>query len=303
MKRLYGVTTAMVTPFSEDGHPQLETIEQMVEFLIQRGVHCLYPCGTTGEMFLMSEEERRQIAQTVVRQNNGRVTVFIHVGAMHMEETIRLAKHACDIGADGIGVVTPAFFSTNPDAMVDYYTRVFSSVPKDFPCYMYNIPQCAANDLTCDVVRRVTDACPNAVGIKYSQADMIRTYEYMAVKEGFEVVQGADRLFLPALAMGCSGTVSGVSSVYPELFVKVFEAFEAGNLQAAREWQKLANRFVTALGAGSNMAIFKSGLTYRGIDAGHMHAPQIDYTAEQTEKLWESLRELEASLPENALVK
>lgn len=303
MKRLYGVTTAMVTPFSEDGRPLLGAIEQMVEFLVRRGVHCLYPCGTTGEMFLMGEEERKQIAQTVVRQNKGRLTVFIHVGAMDVEETIRLAKHACDIGADGIGVLTPAFFSTHPDAMAGYYKKVFSSVPKDFPCYMYNIPQCAANDLTCDVVRRVTDACPNAVGIKYSLPDLIRTYEYMAVKDGFEVVQGADRLFLPALAMGCSGTVSGVSSVYPELFVKVFEAFEAGDIPAAREWQKRANQFVAALGAGSNMAIFKSGLAFRGMEAGHMHAPQMDYTAEQTERLWATLRELEASLPEETLVK
>ena len=115
MKKLYGVTTAMVTPFDEKGGVMVESVEKMVEFLVRRGVHCLYPCGTTGEMFLMSEEDRKLVAETVIRQNRGRLTAYVHVGAMHPDETIRLARHACDIGADGVGVVTPAFFS--PSAM------------------------------------------------------------------------------------------------------------------------------------------------------------------------------------------
>lgn len=302
MKKLYGVTTAMVTPFDEKGKVMVESVEKMVDFLIKRGVHCLYPCGTTGEMFLMSEEERRIMAEIVVRQNKGRITAYVHVGAMHTDETIRLAQHACDIGADGVGVVTPAFFGTNSDAMVEYYCQVSRSLPDDFPMYLYNIPQCASNDLTCDVIHRILDKCRNVVGIKYSLADMIRTDDYLSIGEDFDVVLGPDRLLLPGLAMGCSGTVSGVSSVYPEPFVKVYEAYQAGDLLSARRWQALANRYVIALGAGSNMAIFKSGLRRRGIDAGHMHTPQIDYTPEQSQALWEKLDALDAQCPEGMLI-
>lgn len=303
MKKLQGVTTAMVTPFDANGKILIETVRQMTEFLVRRGVNCLYPCGTTGEMFLMAEADRRLMAETVVRQNAGRLTIYIHVGAMDQEETIRLARHACDIGADGVGIVTPAFFGTSPEAMVQYYTKVLHAIPADFPAYLYNIPQCAANDLLPDVVLRILDACPNVAGIKYSLADMVRTYEYLALRDGFEVVQGADRLFLPALAMGCSGTVSGVSAVYPEPFVKVYEAFVRGDLEDARRWQMLANRFVMALGAGSNMAIFKSGLRFRGLDAGHMHRPQIDLSPAQEAALWANLSELENLCPSDLLVK
>ena len=302
MKRLYGITTAMVTPFDESGRVMVESVEKMVEFLVRRGVHCLYPCGTTGEMLLMPEEDRKLMAETVVRQNKGRLTTYIHVGAMHTDETIRLAKHACDVGADGIGVVTPVYFGTNPDAMVEYYRTVCQSVPADFPVYLYNIPQCTANDLSCGVIRRILDKCPNVAGIKYSLADMIRTDDYLNIRDGFDVVQGADRLLLPALAMGCPGVVSGVSAVYPEPFVKVYEAFKQGDIASARRWQKLANRFAVVLGAGSNMAMFKSGLKYRGIDAGHMHTPQIDYTESQNKALWERLEALEAECPEKLLV-
>nr|WP_296456265.1 dihydrodipicolinate synthase family protein [uncultured Acetatifactor sp.] len=303
MKRLYGVITAMVTPFDENGQVMLEQIRNMVEFLVKRGVNCLYPCGTTGEMFLMHEEDRKKVAQTVVEQNRGRLTTYIHVGAMDPDETIRLAQHACDIGADGVGIVTPAFFGTNPDAMVEYYVKVLHAIPQDFPAYLYNIPQLAANDLTSDTIGRILELCPNVAGIKYSYADMARTYEYLGIARDFEVVQGADSLFLPTLAMGCAGTVSGCSSVYPEPFVKVYEAFRAGDIETARSWQNLANKFVRALGAGSNMAIFKSGLQYRGLMAGHMHRPQIDLKEDQAQELWKTLRALEEKCPEGMIIR
>ncbi len=303
MKKLYGVTTAMITPFDEKGRVDADKAAQMVEFLVRRGVHCLYPCGTTGEMFLMCEEDRRRMAETVVRACAGRATVYIHVGAMDEDETIRLARHACEIGADGVGVVTPVFFGTHADAMTAYYQRVCRSVPEDFPVYLYNIPQCAANDLTAETVRRVAESCPNAVGIKYSFADMVRTQEYLAVAPDFEVMHGADRLMLPMLAMGCKGTVSGVSSVYPEPFVKVYEAFLAGDIDGARRLQELATRFVTALRGGSNMAYFKSGLTRRGVSGGHMHKPQQDLTAAQEAALYKELEALEAQCPEGMLIR
>lgn len=103
MKKLYGVITAMTTPFTADGKVDTAALEEQTEYLIEKGIQCLYPCGTTGEMYLMSAEERELVAETVVKKAAGRVTVFIHVGAMTVDETIRLAQHAHKIGADGRG--------------------------------------------------------------------------------------------------------------------------------------------------------------------------------------------------------
>ena len=90
MKKLFGVITAMTTPFTQDGKVDTAALEAQTEFLIQKGVQCLYPCGTTGEMYLMSAGDRELVAETVVKKAAGRVTVFIHCGAMTEEETIRL---------------------------------------------------------------------------------------------------------------------------------------------------------------------------------------------------------------------
>lgn len=293
MKHLYGVTTAMVTPFTKTGEVDLEKVVNLTEFLISKGVHCLYPLGTTGEMFRLSVKERKQVAETVVKQAANRVTVFIHVGAMNEEDTIELAKHAYEIGADGIGVVTPMFFGANDNELETYFIKVANSVPNDFPVYLYNIPQCSSNDLTAEVAQKVADSCKNVIGIKYSYPDYLRVNDYLNINDGnFSVLPGTDRLFLAALAMGCEGVVSGVSGVYPEPFVETYNAFKANDLEKARKMQKVAIQYCEALLNGSNMSYFKEALKLRGIDVGGMRSPQIDLTEEEVKELDDKLNSI-----------
>ncbi|WP_123042059.1 dihydrodipicolinate synthase family protein [Cohnella candidum] len=293
MKRLYGVTTAMVTPFDKDGQVNLEKVAQLTEFLISKGVHCLFPLGTTGEMIRLSVAERKSIAETIVKTAAGRVTVYIHAGTTTLQDTIELAKHAHEIGADGIGVVTPIFLGANDREMEEYYVTVANSVPEDFPVYLYNIPQCASNDLKTEVAQRVANRCKNVVGVKYSWPDMLRTNEYLAINDGnFSVMQGADRLLLPALAMGCDGVISGVSCVYPEPFVAVYNAYKEKDLEKARKLQRIAIRYCEVLKSGANMSYFKEALKLRGIDVGFMRAPQLDLPEEEIRELQRQLSEL-----------
>lgn len=295
MKRLYGVTTAMVTPFNKDGQVDLQKVEQLTEFLIGKGVHCLFPLGTTGEMIRLSVPERKAVAETVVRTAAGRVTVYIHAGTTMLADTIELAQHAHAIGADGIGVVTPIFLGANDLEMEQYYVSVAASIPDDFPMYLYNIPQCASNDLKTDVAQKVKDRCKNVVGIKYSYPDFLRTNEYLSINGGdFSVMQGADRLFLPALAMGCDGVISGVSCVYPEPFVAVYNAYLNKDLDKARELQRIAIQYCEVLKSGSNMSYFKEALKLRGFDAGFMRAPQLDLSEAEVNELKRKLNELSA---------
>lgn len=291
MKKLYGVITAMTTPFTADDKVDVEALEQQTEFLIEKGVDCLYPTGTTGEMYLMSAEERELVAETVVKKTAGRVTVFIHTGAMTLAETIRLARHAHKIGADGVGVVTPNYFTVDDRAMVQYYKDVCSALPQDFPVYVYVIPQLAHNDITPETMERICEACPNVIGVKYSYPDMTRVLKYLRVNNGnFSVVFGADHMFLPALVAGCDGTVSGCSGPFPEYFVEVYRQFKAGDMQAAKKAQDTANDLVWLMKAGADMSIFKNILTFRGVRGGHMRKPLLDLTAEEVKALEEATK-------------
>ncbi len=288
MKKLHGVITAMTTPFTADNQVDTAALEAQTEFLIQKGVQCLYPCGTTGEMYLMSPQERELVAETVVKKAAGRVTVFIHVGAMTVDETVRLARHAHGIGADGVGVVTPSYFTVHERAMVEYYKTVCAALPEDFPVYVYVIPQLAHNDITAAVMEQIADACKNVVGVKYSFADVRRINEYLQIRGGnFSVVPGADDLFLPCLACGCDGVVSGCSGPFPEAFVAVYKAFQLGDIESAREAQTAATKLVKLMEFGADMSIFKNILTFRGVPGGHMRAPLTDLTPDQTARLKE----------------
>lgn len=297
MKKLHGVTTAMVTPMDKKGNVNIEGVKQLTHFLISKGVNCLYPLGTTGEMFKLTLEERKLVAETIVQEANKRVTVYIHVGAMNADDTVELAKHAKKIGADGIGVVTPAFFSCNERELENYFVEVAHSVGEDFPMYLYSIPQCAANDISVSLLQRVMDQCKNVVGIKYSFADFVKTQEYSMVNAGeVSVMHGCDRLFAPLLTLGCDGTISGISCVYPEPFVAVYKAYAENNVQEARRLQNIAAEFCKVLRGGTNMAYFKAGLEHRGISAGSMRKPGLDLTLEELESFKEELSRLDALL-------
>ena len=290
MKKLYGIVTAMVTPFNKDETIRVEAIRQHVDFLIEKGVNCLYPLGTTGEMMLLNVEERKLVAETVVDQCDHRIPVFIHVGAMKTKDACELARHAHEIGADGVGAVTPAFFGATETSLYDYYAAIAKSVPEDFPIYLYNIPQCSSNDLPVSVADQLARDFKNIVGIKYSFADMCRTLEYQKVNDGeFSVLHGCDKLVNALMAMGCDGVVSGVSSVYPELFVAVYQACLRGDWEEAREKQRLANQVVDILKGGASMGHFKEGMKLRGIDAGYLREPLHNLTVEEINEMKKQL--------------
>ncbi|WP_428769232.1 dihydrodipicolinate synthase family protein [Treponema sp. HNW] len=292
MKRLFGVTTAMVTPYDRNGDIDIVAMQKLTEFLIQKNVNCLYPCGTTGEMMLLSPEERETLAEIVVKTANKRVSVFIHAGAMTTKETVRLAQHAEKIGADGIGVVTPSFFSMTEKGILNFYKTVSSAVSKTFPVYVYVIPQCAVNDISPRLMQEIANNCPNIIGVKYSGFDMVKVKDYLRINdETFSVVLGLDRLFVPALTMGCDGVVSGCSCAIPEPFVKIYKLWQENNMKEAMEENKKAAEICEKLGNGSDMSIFKHVLLQRGLPVGPVRPPLLELSAEEWEQRYRYLKE------------
>lgn len=292
MKKLFGVTVAMTTPFDSDDNVNVTALAELTEMLVSKGVSCLYPCGTTGEMLRLSVEERKTVAETVINTAKGRLPVFIHVGAMTLKDTIALAQHAASAGADGIGVVTPQFFSANDRELENFFVTVANSVPADFPVYLYNIPQCAANNIKPELAARVQQQCKNVIGIKYSFADNNTTLSYVAVADNFSVLHGYDKMFMGLMDAGCDGTVSGCACVFPEPFVKMYSAYSSNDLQGAKHWQTVCVKFSDALKSGSNMAIFKAALKMRGLTESHMRLPQLDLLPEEYAELEANLKQL-----------
>ena len=264
MRLLYGVTVPLVTPLTKERTLDISSLEHLTDFLIEKGIHCLYPGGTTGEMMLMGMEDRKVLAETVVRQTAGRAVVYIQAGAVNQADTITLAKHAVDIGADGIGVVTPVFYKLSDRELVSYYQSVCRSVPSDFPVYLYAIPQCAVNDITPALAEELAETCPNIAGIKYSYPNMSRIQEFMTIRSGsFSVLCGPDELFCATVLTGGAGTVSGNAQVIPEHYVAIWNALERGDIPTAVSLQRKTNQLNQILSNDHNIARYKAALKYR----------------------------------------
>lgn len=292
MRYLYGITVALLTPFTDNNEVDYDTLGKLTRWLISKGIHCLFCCGTDSEFLHLTTDERKKIAETVVKNAQGKVPVYVQCGAMLQKDTLELALHAQSIKADGIGLVTPAYFPVTEREMEQYYITVCKSVDADFPVYIYNIPQCTTNDIKPDTVKRLTQLCPNLMGIKYNYPSIDQTLAYTMINNwSFSVLQGEDRTLTSWLSMGCDGTVSGSANVFPELLVTGYNAYMQGDMKSALYYSRLASLFVNALD-GDNISYFKEASKLRGLDLGGMRPPLLSMDKEAAKQLEIKLEQL-----------
>ena len=293
MKKLFGTVVPIITPFDNQDHVDLESLENLTEHVIQGGLQCIYPCGTTGEMLLLSVDERKAILETVISKTDGRIPVFAHAGAMTLKDTLELAGHAVKAGADGIGVVTPSYFKLSDQGLVDFYTAVAHSVPDDFPVYLYGIPQNSVNDINKNVAQEIASRCKNVIGIKYSYPDMTLIQKFMLVNSGtFSVLVGPDHLFHAVCAVGGDGTVSGNSMVIPEHYAALWKAIQENDKDLCIRLQRRTNILNGILCAKNNISAYKVVLREEGIiRTSKMRAPMEALSASDEAMLLAALKE------------
>lgn len=127
-RKLYGIVVATVTPLTGDGRINPEALGKLNHFLIDKGVHGLFPCGSTGEGVLLSTEERKKVAELTVKEASPKVPVVIHTGSVNMQEAIELTLHARDIGADGAALVPPYYFTVDDQTIFQFYSMIAEKV-------------------------------------------------------------------------------------------------------------------------------------------------------------------------------
>lgn len=291
MNKLYGTVIPLITPLTEEDQLDLESLEKLTDYLIEKRVDCLYPCGTTGEMVYLSNEERKAVVATVVKKAAHRVPVFAHVGAANTADTIELAKHAVEVGADGIGVVTPWYFQLSDQELIEFYCDVARAVPDDYPVYLYAIPQNAVNDISPAVAAIIAEKCPNVVGIKYSYPDMTKIQQFMTIKNGsFEVLVGPDHLYEAVVAVGGKGTVSGNAMIIPEHYVALTGALRAKDIEMATKIQRRTNILNGILCENNNIANYKTVLMRKQIiKSNTMRKPMRTLTKQEADVLMDKL--------------
>ncbi len=284
-KKLSGIVTATVTPLAEDGQLNVQALSKLTHFLIEKGIHGLFPCGSTGEGILLTTDERKKVAEITVKETAGRIPVVIHTGSIQLKEAIELTAHARDTGADGAALVPPYYFTVDDKIILQFYSTIAEKVP-GFPLYVYNIPPNVKNAVSPGVLAQLQSKYPNIIGVKDSSMDFMNFINFkLAMPEDFCVLMGNDAQIYASLLMGAKGAVAATSTSFPEPVVEIYESLKAGNRDKALKAQERVARLRAVLRTYTPIAAYKKALEFRGIQAGPPRLPLRPLTAEETKKL------------------
>jgi dihydrodipicolinate synthase/N-acetylneuraminate lyase len=212
---LRGALAAALTPLRDGGEALDEdAIAPYVDFLAAGGVDGLLALGTTGEGFLLPLDQRLRAAQLFVEAADRRLLVAVHCGAQSTWDTVQLAAHAADTGADGVAVMAPPYFLLDEAELLSHFDAAARACAPT-PFYVYEFAARSGYPIPVAVLQRLRDAAPNFRGLKVSDKPWERFAPYLI--DGLDVFVGPEALLQQGLAAGATGAVSALASTFPEL--------------------------------------------------------------------------------------
>lgn len=284
-----GIIPALVTPFTADQQVNEPMLTRLVDYFVQLGVSGLYICGSTGEGLLLTEEERKTVAESVVTAADGRVPVIVHVGAPATFMAERLAAHAAEIGADAIASIPPMYYIVGRKEVGAYYRRLKRAA--GVPLFFYNIPDLLNIRLDSELARSMYEE-GTIQGMKYTHHDVLTFRGIVeACANGLNVLSGPDEHLLNFLVMGSHGGIGTTYNCMPKLYIDIYESWIAGDITLARELQYQANRIISILAKYNMIPAVKAVMQIKGLDCGDPRGPFLPLAADQKRML---RKELEA---------
>lgn len=268
-RKFEGIIVANLTPFTEDGHLDEPAYRDHIEFMIKRGIHGLFPIGTMGEGINIPLAEKKKIVDVLVDQVKDRIDIMVQGTCVNTAETIEFSKYCYDRGVHAMALITPWFYPYDDENLYQNFKAVAEAVP-EMPIFIYNNPDRANNKLTVKLYKRVVNDFENIIGVKDSSKDMGLFQDYVnELPAQTLAISGSDGLFYLSLCAGAKGIVTAISNSHPEIFVALWDAFQAGDMKKACELQKVINqmRSIFKIGpyaSGYKYAIQKRGLTFSG---------------------------------------
>jgi dihydrodipicolinate synthase/N-acetylneuraminate lyase len=233
---LRGALAAAITPLRDAGEALDEdAVAPYVEFLAGGGVDGLLALGTTGEGFLLPLGQRMRAAQLFIEAAKGRLLVAVHCGAQSTWDTVELAAHAADLGADGVAVMAPPYFTLDEDELLAHFAAAARACSPT-PFYIYEFAARSGYAVPLAVLGRLREEAPNFRGLKVSDTPWERFAPYLI--EGLDIFVGPEALIPEGLAGGAVGAVSALASAFPELIAAAVRdpaGADLGTVRAALE--------------------------------------------------------------------
>ncbi|MFB6161662.1 MAG: dihydrodipicolinate synthase family protein [Haloferacaceae archaeon] len=265
-----GTGPPLVTPFDADGEVDEPALRRLVDWVEERGVDFITPCGSNSEAELMTAAERAHVVEVVCEAAD--VPVLAGTGSPGFEETREATARAAAAGADAALVVTPFYYSHDEETLEAYY-RDLADVA-DIPIYLYSVPAYTGTKLSPELVGRLADH-PNIAGMKDSSGDIEAfTLERRATADAdFDLFVGSGSVLAPALDAGADGGVLALSNVAPAAAAEIYERHRSGDREGAQALNADLVALNKAITAKHSIPGLKYAMRQRDAPAGRVRRP------------------------------
>ena len=235
---LKGIFTPNIVPLDGRGEIHESELRRYTDWLIEKGVHGLYPNGSTGEFLRFTAEERRRIVAIMADQTAGRVPILAGAAEANVKETISACEYYHELGVRAVAIVAPYYYKLSPEGVYAYFKEIGDHTPIDVT--LYNIPM-FASPIDVPTIQRLSEECPRIVAIKDSSGDvpnMMRMIQAVRPQRPeFSFLTGWEAALLPILIIGCDGGTNATSGVVPEVTRKLYDLTTSGQIDQARDVQ------------------------------------------------------------------
>ncbi len=268
-KEFKGIFCPNIVIFDRNDRINYAEMERYVNWLIEAGIHGLYPNGSTGEFVRLSSDERKEVVRVVTNVNQGRVPVLAGASEANLRDVLKMSEYYAGVDVDAISLVPPYYYEISDTSLFEYFAEIARHTPLDL--LLYNIPQ-FTQELTLDIMERLL-AFERIMGTKDSSRDMPRLINTMhrlrAQRPDYVVLVGCEEILCPSIMMGASGGTIATSGIVPEVIVDIYEKTLAGDIENARDMQYRILELINLMLLGVNFPEgFKTGVAVRGFDVG-----------------------------------
>lgn len=310
-KSFRGCYTVTVTPFTEDGSRICNSsLKRFLDWQLACKVPGVIILGTTGEFLTISDEERREYVAATVEHVNGRMDVLVGTMNAHTPHAVRYSREAEELGADGLMIIPPYYYTPTEDEIFEYYRAIAKSV--SLPIMLYNNPVTSNVDMSAKLVGRLTRAFENVRYIKEASMDVGRVFDIVEETEGVMNVFAGERP-VESFLLGAVGYVNPFGNYIPFSTTFLWELLREGRLDEARQIQHMADKINEVIAQGhptyGHQCYSKALAAAAGYPVGDVRAPLTTFSQlgqegidrrDQIEPLMNEIESLAASMQEKS---
>ena len=247
-KTFRGSYSVTVTPFTEDGSAiDLLALKRFLDWQINVGVPGVIILGSTGEFLTVSDAERRTYVETTVKHVAGRMDVLVGTMNAHTKNAVRYSREAQELGADGLMIIPPYYYTPTEDEIFNYYKAIAEAV--SLPIMLYNNPFTSNVDMSAKLVGRLTRAFHNIRYIKEASMDVARVYDVIEETEGVMNVFAGERI-VESFLLGAVGYVNPYGNYIPRASHRIWDFLVDGRIEDAKKIQRLITKLDPIIAEG-----------------------------------------------------